>query len=105
NAIDAQGAFLHHPVAVVVFAGAIGTCPRAQLAADASVGIDEDDAVVGPLVAGSRGTDSDAGRLLPIQARTGRVDPKGGSCLADLIAVHAIKPGAMRVLSIGIVVR
>ena len=45
DAVDAQRAFLHHAVVVVVLARAVRAGPGAQLAADAGVRIDQDDAV------------------------------------------------------------
>ena len=40
DAIDAEGALLHHPLAIIIFARAIRTGPGAELAADACIGID-----------------------------------------------------------------
>ncbi len=68
DAVDAERAFLHHAVAVVVFARAIGTGPGAQLAADAGVRVDQHDAVFGALVGGAGRADGDAGRRFAMQA-------------------------------------
>src|SRR5204862_7167397 len=50
DAVDAQRAFLHHAVIVIILARAVGAGPRTQLAADAGVGIDQHDAVRRALV-------------------------------------------------------
>src|SRR3546814_7191368 len=51
DAVDAQRALLHHAVGMVVFPRSVGAGSGAQLAADAAVGVDEDDAVLLALVA------------------------------------------------------
>ncbi len=53
DAVDAQRAFLHDAGIVVELAGAVGAGPGAELAADAEILVDEDDAVLGPLVGGA----------------------------------------------------
>src|SRR5258706_373601 len=85
DAVDAQRAFLHHPDIVVIFARAVGAGPRAQLAADAHVLVDQHDAVLGALVGRAGRADRDAGRLGAMHAgfrgmhgpagRSGRLGP------------------------------
>src|SRR5581483_9709535 len=69
DAVDAQGAFLHHPFVLVELAGAVGTGPGAQFAADADLGVDQDDAVFGALVGSPGRAHGDAGGLGAMQAR------------------------------------
>src|SRR5687767_4195248 len=73
DAVDAQSAFLHHAMVVVVFTGTIGACPGAELAADAGVGIDEHDPILCPFVRRARRTDGDACCVLAMEAGTGKV--------------------------------
>ncbi len=55
DAVDAEGAFLHHLGDRVHFPRAIGAGPGAEAAADAGAFVDQHDAVVGALVAGPVG--------------------------------------------------
>src|SRR3546814_8385723 len=55
-----------------VYARAVGAGPGAQLAADAGVGVDQHDAVLGALVGGPGRADGDAGRVVAVQAGLGR---------------------------------
>ena len=105
DAVDAQRAFLHHAIVVVVLARTVGTRPRAQLAADAGVGIDQHDAVLGALVGGAGRADGDAGRRLAMQARAREMHGLARRTVADLVAVHAIEPGAVRIGAIGVLIR
>src|SRR3546814_1615707 len=56
-----------------VFARAVRAGPRAQLAADALVLVDQHDAVLGALVAGAGGAHGHAGRRFAVQARAREV--------------------------------
>ena len=69
DAVDAQGALLHHPGRGVELARAVGTRPRAELAADAAVLIDEHDPVLLALVRGPGGADGHARRVLAMEWR------------------------------------
>ena len=86
DAVDAQRALLHHAVAVVVLARAVRAGPGAQLAADAGVGIDQHDAVLGALEGGAGRADGDAGRLLAMQARAREMHGAARGTFADLVA-------------------
>ncbi len=105
DAVDAQRAFLHHAIVVVVLARAIGTGPGAQLAADAGVGIDQHDAVLGALVGGAGRADGDAGGRLAVQARAREMHGLARRAVAHLEAMHAIEPGAVRIGAVGVLIR
>src|SRR3546814_1835071 len=93
--VDAERALLHHADVGVILAGAIGTGPGAELAADAGVGVDQHDAVLGALVGSAGRADGDAGRILAVQAGLREVN---GAAVAivrdDLEAVDAVEPDA-----------
>src|SRR5690606_30396178 len=107
DAVDAERAFLHHALDLAVLARAVGAGPRAQLAADAFVLVDQHDAVLGALVAGAGRAHGDAGRRLAVQARAREVQRDrglGGPCPGgspacgnrglgfDLVRMHAVEP-------------
>src|SRR5260370_27714898 len=69
DAVDAQRAFLHHADVVVVLARTVRARPRTQLAADAEILVDQDDAVLGALAGRAGRTAGDARRLRAAQAR------------------------------------
>src|SRR3546814_3610509 len=96
--VDAQGAFLHDAVSLVVLARAVGARPGAQLAADAGVGIDQHDAVGLALVGRARRADGDAGRLLAMQAASRKVHHPAAAAvrLLGLEAVDAFEPHPLR---------
>src|SRR5262249_53335568 len=100
----AQRALLHRADHLVVFARAIGTGPGAQLASDAQILVDEDDAVLGPLVGGAGRADLDASRLLAMQAGAREVHGAAGGAIARLEAVDAVDPHAHRVGAVGVLV-
>jgi len=106
DAINAERAFFHHAMVIVVFPGAIGASPGAQFAADAGVGIDEHDAVLGTLVGRTRRADRYAGRILAMKARAREMhDVRVGlhtRFAKRFIGVDAIEPGSQRVGIIGI---
>ena len=83
NAIDAEGAFLHHARRPVHLAGAVGAGPGAEAAADAVVLVDQHDAVLGALVAGAGGADGDARGVGAVQAGLREVDDAGGAGVGD----------------------
>ena len=101
DAVDAQGAFAHHALVFVELARAIRAGPGAQLAADADIGVDQDDAVFRALVAGAGGTDGDAGRVLAVQAGAGEVDGAAVGAGAGFVGVHAVQPDAVGVVLVG----
>ena len=70
DAIDAQRALGHHLALLVDLAHAVGAGPRAVLAADALVVVDQHDAVLGALVARAGRAHRHAGRVLAVQAAT-----------------------------------
>src|SRR5262249_51367486 len=93
--VDAQRALLHDAVAVVILARAIGAGPRAQLASDAGLGVDQHDAVLGALEGGTRGTHADARRFFAMEARAREVHRTARRVLAHLVGVHTVEPGAV----------
>src|SRR5262249_45972810 len=97
DAVDAERALLHRAVFVIVFARAVGTGPRAELAADAGVGIDQHDAVGCTLVGRAGRPDGDAGRRLAVQTGAREMHGAARSAVAHLVGVHAIEPGAVRI--------
>src|SRR5690606_28220843 len=98
-----QGAFLHHPGILVIFARAIGAGPRAQLAADAGVGIDQHDAVALARVGCARRAHGDAGRVVAMQAALGEMDSARSAGLGHhLEGVNPVEPHARRLGAIGI---
>jgi hypothetical protein len=68
DAVDAERALGHHLALFIELARAVRTRPRAVLAADALVVVDEDDAVALSLVARTGRADRDARRVLAVQA-------------------------------------
>src|SRR3984893_1826954 len=74
DAVDAQRAFAHDAGRLVEFAGAVGTGPRAELAADAEILVHQHDAVLGALEAGAGWADGDARRVVAMQAGFGEID-------------------------------
>jgi hypothetical protein len=95
DAIDAERALLHDAGVFVEFPGAIGTGPGAELAADAEVFVDEDDAVRGALEGRTGRTHRHAGGLGAMQARAREMNGAAGRALADLVGVHAVEPDAV----------
>src|SRR5690606_18017864 len=91
-------------VGVVVLARTIGAGPRAELAADARVRVDQHDAVLGPFVGGARWTDRHARRGLAVQARAGEVHRPARRPLPHLVAVDAVEPRPERVGAVGVLV-
>jgi hypothetical protein len=92
DAVDAQRAFLHHPGILVEFAGPIGASPRAQLAADADLLVDQHDPVLGTLVRGTGRAHGDAGRFLAMQARFREINGSRALPVAFLERVDAVEP-------------
>ena len=105
NAIDAEGAFLHHALGRVHLAGAVGAGPGAEAAADAVVLVDQDDAVLGALEAGAGGADGDARGVGAVQAGLREVDDPGRAGVGDrLEAVDAVEKGAFGIGAVGVAV-
>src|SRR5690606_20371239 len=104
DAVDAQRAFLHDAVGVVVLARAIGAGPGAELAADACVRVDQHDAVLGPLVGGAGRADGHAGGRLAVQAGAREVHRPARRPLAHLVAMDAVEPRPVRVGAVGVLV-
>src|SRR5215475_9965848 len=73
DAVDAQRTLLHDAGIVVELARAVGAGPRAELAADTEVLVDQHDAVLGALERGAGRADGDAGGLRAVQARAREV--------------------------------
>ena len=96
NAVDAERAFLHHAVAVVIFARAIGAGPGTEFAADAGFGIDQHDAVFGALVGCAGGADGDAGRRFAMEAGARKMHDAGivPALFLHFIAMDAVQPHA-----------
>src|SRR5262249_31149401 len=104
DAVDAQRAFLHYPLAVVVLARTVRAGPGAQLAADAGVGIDEHDAALRALVGCTRRTHGDASRRLAVQARAREVHGPARGAFAGLVGMDAVQPRAVRVFAVRILI-
>ena len=105
NAVDAEGAFLHHALGGVHLAGAVGAGPGAEAAADAVLLVDEDDAVLGALEAGAGGADGDARGVGAVEAGLREVDDPGGAGVGDrLEAVDVVEEGAIGVGAVGVAV-
>src|SRR5205085_3262596 len=102
DAVDAQGAFLHDAGVLIELAGAVGASPGTQLATDEELLVDEDDAVLCPLVGGAGGTDGDAGGLGAMEARAREMDGSSARALAGLETMHAVEPHACRVSTVGV---
>ena len=100
DAVDAQRALLHHLLLLVELAHAVRTGPRAVLAADALVVVDEHDAVLGALVARAGRAHRHARRVLAVQARLREVHRLRVRELADLEGLHAVEEGAGRILAV-----
>src|SRR3546814_5224103 len=93
--VDAERALLHDADVGIVFARAVGAGPGAQLAADAGVGVDQHDAVLGALVGGPGRADGDAGRVVAVQAGLGEVHRAAVAVVGHhLEAVDAVEPDA-----------
>ena len=82
-----------------------GTRPRAVLAADALVVVDQHDAVLRALVARARRAHRHARRILAVQAGLREVHGLRVRELADLERLHAVEEGAGRILVVGPLVR
>ena len=105
NAVDAEGALLHHALGGVHLAGAVGAGPGAEAAADAVLLVDEDDAVLGALEAGAGGADGDARGVGAVEAGLGEVDDPGRAGVGDgLEAVDVVEEGAIGVGAVGVAV-
>src|SRR6185436_2514499 len=74
DAVDAERALLHDAGILVELARAVGTGPRAQLAADAEILVDQHDAVLGALERRAGRADRDAGGLGAMQAGPWEMD-------------------------------
>src|SRR6185312_8111523 len=91
DSVDAQRALPHHADIVVEFAGAVGAGPGAQLATDAKIGIDQDDAILGALLGCAGGPDSYAGGSRERQARPRKRNGQPPRALADLKTMYRIE--------------
>ena len=101
DAIDAEGALLHHLLLRVELAHAVRAGPRAVLAADALVVVDQHDAVLGALVARARGAHRHARRILAVQARLREVHRLRVRVLAHLEGLHAVEERADGIGAVG----
>ena len=96
DAVDAQRALGHHLALLVELARAVGAGPRAVLAADALVVVDQHDAVFLALVARAGRAHRHARRVLAVQAALREVDRLGAGEAAGLVGLHAVEEGAGR---------
>src|SRR3546814_10085593 len=88
-----------------VYARAVGAGPGAQLAADAGVGVDQHDTVLGALVGGAGRADGDAGRVVAVQAGLGKVHRAAVAVVGHhLEAVDAVEPDAGGIGAVGVAV-
>src|SRR3569833_1409990 len=96
NLVDAQRALLHRAVVFVELARAVRARPGAELAADAGIRIDENDAVLGALIGSTCRAHGATSRLLAMQAGARKVH--GARCLAlsCFVGVAAVEPHAVR---------
>src|SRR3546814_7587187 len=83
RSVDAERALLHRAAVAVELPRAVGAGPGAELAADAEVFVDEDDAVLRPLVGGAGRADGGAGRFLAVQAGFRAVDGTAAAARLD----------------------
>ena len=97
DAVDAQRALGHLLPLLVELAHAVRARPRAVLAADALVVVDQHDAVLRALVARTGRADGHARRILAVQARLRKVHRLRVGELADLEGLHAVEEGAGRI--------
>src|SRR5688572_19770187 len=104
DAVDAQRAFLHHANVFVKLARAVRAGPGAQLAANAEVLVDQDDAVLSALEGGAGRAHRHAGRLLAMQARLGEMHGAAVRALARFEAVDTVEPHARGRIAPGLVV-
>src|SRR4029453_11192234 len=101
DTINAQRAFLHDAMAVVVLARAVGAGPGAQFAADAGVRVDQHDAVFGAFVGGAGRAHGDAIGLFAMQTRAWKIPRPALGTPPRLEGVHAVEPGPMRIGAVG----
>src|SRR5579863_5599177 len=81
---------------------AIGTGPRAQLAADAQALVDENDAVLGALVGGAGRAHGDTGRLIAMEARFREMHGPRPGALALFKRMDAVEPHPPSAVAIGV---
>jgi hypothetical protein len=105
DAVNAERTLFHHAIVGVVFARAVRARPRAQLAADADVRVDQHDAVFGALVAGAGRAHGHAGRRFAVQARAREMQCAAVLALAGFVAVDAVEPRPHRIRAVGVDVR
>ena len=104
NAVDAQRALLHHLLVRVELARAVRARPRAILAADALIVIDQHDAVFGTLVARAGRAYRHAWRVFAVQARLGEMHGFRIGKLADLECLYAVEECSRGVLVVRAVI-
>src|SRR5262249_21179333 len=97
DAVGAQRALGHLLALFVELARAVRTRPRAVLAADALVEVDQHEPVFLALVARAGRTGGYARRVLAVQARFREVDRVGERKFARFIGLHAVEEGAGRI--------
>src|SRR6185437_6375243 len=105
DAIDAECAFAHHALFLIEFPRPVGTGPRAELAADADLGVDEHDAVLCALVRGAGRTDRHTEGILAVQAGAGQVHGARASVCGDFIRMHTVEPHAVGLRPLLVVIR
>src|SRR6516165_2211698 len=103
--VDAQRAFLHYAGVFVKFARTIGASPRAQLAADADLFIDQNDPVLGALIGGTGRAHGHAGRLLAMQAGFREINGARALPVTLLERMDAVVPDAPGTGTVGVEIR
>ena len=104
DAVNAEGALLHDTVIAIIFARAIRTGPRAQLATDARVRIDKDNTVFGTLVGRAGRTNRYAGGFLTVQTGPWKVNSPRRITLRNFVAVNSVEPGAGWISTVGLAI-
>src|SRR3712207_3487004 len=102
---DAERALLHHARVLVHLPRAVGAGPGAEAAADAGLGVDQHDPVLGALVGGAGRADGDAGGVLAVEAGPREVDGAPPIALAGFVGVDAVEPHALGARGVGVEVR
>ena len=102
DAVHAQRAFGHHLAFLVEFTHAIRAGPGTVFAADAFVGVDQNDTVFGAFVARAGRAHRYAGRVFAMQAGLWEVHRLRARVFADLEGLHAIEKCAGRFVTIGV---
>src|ERR1700722_2480756 len=98
DTVDTECALAHHALILVELARPVRTRPRAQLAADADIGVHQHDAIFLTLVAGTGRTDRHTGGLFAMQAGTREMHGAAVRPLTRFVGVHTVEPHAIRMI-------